>query len=138
MFEMMNLAKTLRFFTNCRTKAAYSHFMRAIPAAIFVRIMCNRIESDSHLSFKQFYFLLSFFIQHEHTLIASPVTTLRARSPCAIFSDCNRDSSYRNKWVVQDSMEVFTLCDYENITNYYLTHFKQKQIVIAIGKKRTV
>ena len=36
---------------------------------------------------------------------------LRARSHCVIFSDCDCNSSYRNKWVVQDSMEVFTLCD---------------------------
>ena len=28
-----------------------------------------------------------------------------------LFSDCDYDSSYHNKWVVQDSMEVFTLCD---------------------------
>ena len=46
---------------------------------------------------------------------------LRARSHCAIFSGCDCDSSYRNKWVVQDSMEVFTLCDCDNITNSYLT-----------------
>ena len=32
-------------------------------------------------------------------------------------------------------MEVFTLRDYENITNSYLARFKQKQIAVAIGKK---
>ena len=31
-------------------------------------------------------------------------------------------------WVMQDSMEVFTPCDYDNITNSYLTYYKQKQI----------
>ena len=52
--------------------------------------------------------------------------TLKARSHSAFFSDCDCDSSYRNKYVAQDSMEVFTLCDCNNITNSYVTHCKQK------------
>ena len=63
---------------------------------------------------------------------------LRAHSHCAISSGCGCDSSYCNKWVVQDSMELFTLCDCDNITNPYLAHYKQKQIAVAIRKKRTV
>ena len=43
----------------------------------------------------------------------------RARSHCALSSDCYCDSSYHSKWVIQSSMEVFTLCDYDNITNSY-------------------
>ena len=50
------------------------------------------------------------------------------------FSDCDCDSSYHNKWVVQDSMEMFTLCDCNNVTNSYLVHYKQKQIAVAIKK----
>ena len=57
---------------------------------------------------------------------------LRARSRCAIFSHYDGDSSYRKKWVVQESTEVFTLCDCDNITNSYLVHYKQKQIAVAI------
>ena len=41
-------------------------------------------------------------------------------------------------WMIQDSMDVFTLCDCHNITNSYVTHYKQKQIAVAIRKKRTV
>ena len=57
----------------------------------------------------------------------------RAWSPShsAIFSDCDCDSSYHNKLVVQDLIEVFTLCDCDNITNFYLAHFKQKQIAVT-------
>ena len=51
------------------------------------------------------------------------------------FSDCDCDSSYCNKWVVQDSMEVFTLCNCNNITNSYVAHFSQKQIAVAISNK---
>ena len=60
---------------------------------------------------------------------------LMARSYCAIFSDCDCDSSYRNKWVIQDSMEVFTLCDCDNMTNSYTEHYKQKHIAVVIRKK---
>ena len=50
---------------------------------------------------------------------------VNAHSHCAFFfSDCDCDSSFRNKWVVQDSVEVFTLCDCDNITNSYVAHFK--------------
>ena len=39
----------------------------------------------------------------------------------------------------RDSMEVFTLCDCDNITNSYPAHYKQKQIAVANRKKiRTV
>ena len=44
---------------------------------------------------------------------------VKARSHCAIFSDCDCDYSYRNKWVVQDSMVVFTLWNCDNVTNSY-------------------
>ena len=47
---------------------------------------------------------------------------LKGSFTLCIFYDC--DSSYRNKWVVQDSMEVFTLCDSDNITNSYTAHYK--------------
>ena len=63
---------------------------------------------------------------------------IRACSHCEIFSDCDCSSSYGNKWVVQDSMVVFTLCDCDNNTNSYLAHYKQKQIAVTIRKKRTV
>ena len=36
---------------------------------------------------------------------------------------CYCDSFYRNKWVIQDSMEVFTLCDCDNITCSYVAHY---------------
>ena len=52
----------------------------------------------------------------------------------AIFSDCNCDSSHHNKWVVQDSMEVFTLCDCDNLTSSNLAYYKQKQIAVTIKK----
>ena len=51
---------------------------------------------------------------------------LKARSHSAFFSDCDCDSFHRNKWVTWDSMEVFTLCDCDNITNSYAAHCKQK------------
>ena len=51
---------------------------------------------------------------------------IKAHSHYAFFSHCNCDSSCRNKWVAQDSMEVFTLCDCDNITNSYVTQCKQK------------
>ena len=35
------------------------------------------------------------------------------------FSNCDCDLSYYNKWVVQDSKEVFTLCDCDNLTISY-------------------
>ena len=35
----------------------------------------------------------------------------------------------------QIEVEVFTLCDCDNITNSYLAHYKQKQIAVAIRKK---
>ena len=44
------------------------------------------------------------------------------------FSDCDCDSSCRNKWVVQDSTEVFTQYDCDNLTRSYIAHCKQKQI----------
>ena len=56
-----------------------------------------------------------------------------ARNPshCVFFSDFNSNSSYRNKWVVRDSMKVFTLCDWGNITNSNTVHYEQKQIAVA-------
>ena len=51
---------------------------------------------------------------------------LKVRSHCAFFSDCDCDFSYRNKWIVQDSMEVFTLCNSDNITDSYVAHCEQK------------
>ena len=63
---------------------------------------------------------------------------LRALSHCAIFSDCDCDSSYGKKWAVQDSMEVFTQCDCHNITNSYLAHYKQKQIAVQPEKTHNV
>ena len=38
------------------------------------------------------------------------------------FSDFDCDSSYRNEWVLQASMEVFTPCECDIITNSYLAH----------------
>ena len=38
---------------------------------------------------------------------------------------------YRNKWVVKDSMEVFTLCDCDNFISFYTPHHKQRQIAVA-------
>ena len=51
-------------------------------------------------------------------------TPVKAHSHCAFFSDFVCDSSYRNKWVVQDSIEVFSLCDCNNITNSCVAHYK--------------
>ena len=53
---------------------------------------------------------------------------LKAHSHNAFFSNRDCDSSYDNKWVVRDSMEVFTLCDCDNITGSIIAHCKQKQI----------
>ena len=40
----------------------------------------------------------------------STLMSLKAHSHCTIFfSDCECDSSYCNKWVVQESMKAFTL-----------------------------
>ena len=44
---------------------------------------------------------------------------VKARSHCAIFPDCDCDSSYHSKLVVQDSLEVFTPCDYNNNHHHY-------------------
>ena len=60
---------------------------------------------------------------------------LKAHSHCTFFSDCYWDSSYHNKWVAQNSMKVFTICDFDNITNSYVVHHKQKQIAVAVRKK---
>ena len=46
-------------------------------------------------------------------------------------SDCDSYSSYRNKWVVQNFMDVFTLCDCDNVTRSYTVHYKQKLIALA-------
>ena len=43
------------------------------------------------------------------------------------FSDCDCVSYFCNKWAVQVSMELFTLCNCMSI--------KQKQITVAIRKK---
>ena len=51
------------------------------------------------------------------------------------FSDCDCDSSYRNKWVAQDSMEMFTLCDCNNMTNSYVAHYKQKNKLLSQSEK---
>ena len=32
-------------------------------------------------------------------------------------------------------MEVFTLCNCDNITNSHVVHYKEKQIAVAIRKK---
>ena len=32
-------------------------------------------------------------------------------------------------------MKVFTLCDGDNITNFFVAHHKQEQIALAIRKK---
>ena len=70
----------------------------------------------------------------QNKIVQSENVYYRAHSHCAIFFDCDCDSSYCNKWVVQDSMEVFTLCDFDNITNSYVARYKQKQIAVAIRK----
>ena len=57
-----------------------------------------------------------------------PIHTVR------FFSDCDYYSSYRKKWAVQDSLEVFTFCDCDNITISYVDHYKEKQIAVAIRK----
>ena len=70
-------------------------------------------------------FLLSLFLRFFHTV--------------RFFSDCDCDSSYRNKWVVQDSREVFTLCDCDNISKSLCSPIaSKKQIAVAIRKSRTV
>ena len=51
---------------------------------------------------------------------------LKARSQCAFFSDYDCYSFHRKKWVAQYSMEVFTPCDCDNITNSYAAHCEQK------------
>ena len=56
------------------------------------------------------------------------------RSHGPIFSDCDCNSSFRNKWVVQNSMEVFTLCVCNNITSSYVAHHKQKELQSQIGQ----
>ena len=56
---------------------------------------------------------------------------IRAHLLFAFFCDYDCDSSYCNEWVVQDSLEVFTLCNCVNITSFYTAHFKQKQIALT-------
>ena len=87
---------------------------------------------------------------HQHWILDKPLAVLRevavaialykwalkARSNCA-FCNCDWDSSYPNRWVEQDSVEMFTLCTLWQ-GNFYLSHHKQKQIAIAIRKNRTV
>ena len=75
---------------------------------------------------------------HPHRNTFQNSEYLKAHSHCAIFSDCDCDSSGCNKWIEQDSMEVFSLCDCDNLTNFYPAHYKQKEIAVAIRKKWTV
>ena len=49
-----------------------------------------------------------------------PIHTVR------FFSDYDCDSSCGNKWVVQDLIEVFTLWNYDSITNSFVAHCKIK------------
>ena len=35
-------------------------------------------------------------------MLALAISCVKAHSHCAIFPDCDCDSSYRNKWIVQD------------------------------------
>ena len=51
------------------------------------------------------------------------------------FSDCDSDSSYHIKWIVQELMEVFTLCDCGNITNFFLVYCKQNKSQSQSGKE---
>ena len=50
---------------------------------------------------------------------------------CVLFSSCNCDSCYRNKWAVQDSVKAFTPCDCDSITISYTIHYNKKQITFA-------
>ena len=59
---------------------------------------------------------------------------LKVYSHGSYFSDCDCDSSCRNTWVVEESMELFELCDCTSITNSYVAQYQQKQIAVAIGK----
>ena len=55
---------------------------------------------------------------------SSMFCTVRTGSYCAILSDFDCHSSYCNKWVAQDSMEMFTLCNYNKIINSYHAHYE--------------
>ena len=58
-----------------------------------------------------------------YRVVQSP---FRAHSHSAFFCDCDCDSFLCKKWVTQDSMEVFTLCDCDSITNSYAIVSKNK------------
>ena len=74
----------------------------------------------------------SWWCCHSHTvwtLALSPVQKKNCshnqeKTHRAFFSDYDCNSCDRNKWVLQDSMEVFTQCDYDNIINSYSAHCK--------------
>ena len=40
---------------------------------------------------------------------------------------CDCDFTYRKKWVVKDSVQVFTLCDCDNIASPYTVRWKQNK-----------
>ena len=52
------------------------------------------------------------------------------------FTLCDCDSSYGNKWVVQES-SVPPPCECNNITNSYTAHYEQNQIAVANRTGRT-
>ena len=108
---------------------------------------CTLWCSQLLYSWRNFYFLYSFIWLRIYSLCVSSVqnqkesTTLSMKPKMAIFQsvfsvkgpftlcifyDCDCDLVYRKKWIVQDSMEVFTLCHCENITNSFVAHCEQK------------
>ena len=77
------------------------------------------------LTLESYFCNISFFFVKENPC-GCGFHHLKARSHCAFFPHCDFNFVYRNKWVVQDSMEVFTLCDCGNITYSYVAHSEQK------------
>ena len=68
-------------------------------------------------------------------IIVLTMANLRLIHTVRFFSDCKCNSSQRNKWIVRDSIEMFTQFDCNNITNSRGHHKKQKQITVASKKK---
>ena len=77
------------------------------------------------------YFIANCLLLRVHPLLVQ-IMCIRVHSHCAFFfSDCDCDSYYHSKWVVQNSMEVFTLCNCDNLTSSYAAHCKQNHIAVA-------
>ena len=98
----------LKFQPLCTLTSYFLPFHVRIIARLKICLKMLTIGNRKHLCTTQVIFKVVAFKTHSH---------------CAIVTD----SSYHNKWVVQDTMEVFTLYDCENLTSSYAAHCKQNK-----------